>query len=304
MQNIYVQKEKIEEKSKMWWEKLRRWIVYKQNRIKSKVIGENSYLYTIPNIEHKNTFKKLKRKVEKERGSIVRVIFSKETEFLKENWKEKAVNIEAFKKISLPLVLTYLLEKMQEDPKNLQLQEIYFCAEKASEENKQIICYFLEKVKTVNIVTPNLNFFQKLEEKCQKEKGIWLTVSNNKRKSLSRAKWIINLDFSEEKIDSYQINRQAIVINCTEEKIINKKGFEGIIIQSFDVINIKNKQLEKNFTSLAIKASEISFSMNYEGNVRKMEQEKVKIRNLIGINGKIDQNELLNCKKFLTNKRM
>lgn len=267
-------------------------------------MGENSYLYTIPNVLHKKTLQKLKKKIEKEHDSNIQVIFAKEAKVLKEKWKGRIVNIESFKKISLPLVITYLLEKMQADSQSLLLQEIYFCVKKASEENKQILYYFLEKVKTENIVTPDLKSFQRLEEKCKQEKGIWITVSNNRRKSLSRAKWIINLDFTKEEIESFQINRQAIIINCKEEKVIYKKGFEGIIIQSFEIENIKNKKLEENFTSLVIKASEFTFSTNYEENVRNMEKEQVIIRNLIGINGIITQNELLNYKKFLTNTKM
>ena len=269
-------------------------------------IGDNSYLYTVSHLDHKNTLKQLEKKIQKKQGKEVQVIFSKEAEFLKKQWKGKKINIETFKKISLPLLLDYLLEQIQEKPQTLLLQDIYFCAKTLNEENKQIIEYFLEKVKTVNIVTTELKSFQKLEEKCGKEKGIWITVSNNKRKSLNKATWIVNLDFSAEQLETYQINRQAMIINCAEEKITKEKGFEGVIVQSFDIelVSPVEKILEEKFTSLAIIASQFSFVLDYEENVRKLKQMGVNIRNLIGINGKINQKELLNHKKFLTNKNI
>ncbi len=296
MQYVYIQEK--EKSKKIWWQKF--------NRIKMEKIGDNSYLYTVSHLNHKNTLKQLEKKIQKKQGKEVQVIFSKEAEFLKKQWKGKKINIETFKKISLPLLLDYLLEQIQEKPQTLLLQDIYFCAKTLNEENKQIIEYFLEKVKTVNIVTTELKSFQKLEEKCGKEKGIWITVSNNKRKSLNKARWIINLDFSAEQLETYQINRQAMIINCTEEKITKEKGFEGVIVQSFDIelVSPVEKILEEKFTSLAIIASQFSFVLDYEENVRKLKQMGVNIRNLIGINGKINQKELLNHKKFLTNKNI
>lgn len=295
MQNVYIQEEKSK---KIWWQKF--------NRIKMEKIGDNSYLYTVSHLDHKNTLKQLEKKIQKKQGKEVQVIFSKEAEFLKKQWKGKKINIETFKKISLPLLLDYLLEQIQEKPQTLLLQDIYFCAKTLNEENKQIIEYFLEKVKTVNIVTTELKSFQKLEEKCGKEKGIWITVSNNKRKSLNKARWIVNLDFSAEQLETYQMNRQAMIINCAEEKITKEKGFEGVIVQSFDIelVSPVEKILEEKFTSLAIIASQFSFVLDYEENVRKLKQMGVNIRNLIGINGKINQKELLNHKKFLTNKNI
>ena len=296
LQYVYIQEK--EKSKKIWWQKF--------NRIKMEKIGDNSYLYTVSHLDHKNTLKQLEKKIQKKQGKEVQVIFSKEAEFLKKQWKGKKINIETFKKISLPLLLDYLLEQIQEKPQTLLLQDIYFCAKTLNEENKQIIEYFLEKVKTVNIVTTELKSFQKLEEKCGKEKGIWITVSNNKRKSLNKARWIINLDFSAEQLETYQINRQAMIINCAEEKITKEKGFEGVIVQSFDIelVSPVEKILEEKFTSLAIIASQFSFVLDYEENVRKLKQMGVNIRNLIGINGKINQKELLNHKKFLTNKNI
>ena len=296
LQYVYIQEK--EKSKKIWWQKF--------NRIKMEKIGDNSYLYTVSHLDYKNTLKQLEKKIQKKQGKEVQVIFSKEAEFLKKQWKGKKINIETFKKISLPVLLDYLLEQIQEKPQTLLLQDIYFCAKTLNEENKQIIEYFLEKVKTVNIVTTELKSFQKLEEKCGKEKGIWITVSNNKRKSLNKARWIINLDFSAEQLETYQINRQAMIINCTEEKITKEKGFEGVIVQSFDIelVSPVEKMLEEKFTSLAIIASQFSFVLDYEENVRKLKQMGVNIRNLIGINGKINQKELLNHKKFLTNKNI
>ena len=306
LQNIYVKEMEKQESTKIGWKNFFYAIQKKCNRIKIEEIAKNNDLYIVPNLQDKNILKKLERKVQKKQEKQVQLIFSKKAENLKEQWRGKKVDIAKFKKVCLPLVLKYILEQMQQDEKALLLQDIYFCAKVFNEENKQVIEYFLEKVKTVNIITKEWNTFYKLEEKYEKEKGIWITVSNNKRKSLSKATWIVNLDFSAQELENYQINRRAIIVNCTEEKIEELTGFEGIVIQSFE-INCSSpiyKKLEEKFETIILMASQFPFTLNYEENVRKLKEMKVNLRNLIGINGKINQKELLDDKKFLTNKNM
>ena len=61
-----------------------------------------------------------------------------------------------------------------------------------------------------------------------------IIILNNKRKSLKRAKFIINIDFNENEINDYCINRNAIVFNESKNAIKNIVGFDGIIINNIE----------------------------------------------------------------------
>ncbi len=60
--------------------------------------------------------------------------------------------------------------------------------------------------------------------------GIAITITNNKRKSLLKAKIIINMDFDEELINSFNLNSKALVIQLNKEIYIKSKLFNGINI--------------------------------------------------------------------------
>nr|MCR5146374.1 hypothetical protein [Clostridia bacterium] len=101
----------------------------------------------------------------------------------------------------------------------------------------------VNKFKTVNIITKNLRIYKRIEDKMF-EKGYLITVSNNKRKSAKSAKYIINYDFSKENFERYNINREAVIINLTDEKNLYDLSFNGIIINDF---NIKISTNDRNY---------------------------------------------------------
>jgi len=157
----------------------------------------------------------------------------------------------------------------------------------------------LEKVKSVNIITKEINKYNMLEEKYEKE-GLLITVSNNKKKSLKKAKIIINIDFTKEELKSYSIFRNSFLINLHDEKIDFLRSFDGIIIQNIEV-EYKNNQ--KDFVienNLKEKFEQIEV---YESllNVYDKRKENINIITLYGNNGKINEKELLNWQKILTN---
>ena len=75
---------------------------------------------------------------------------------------------------------------------NFKLDEIFICTNNYTEENKQIIEDLTSYVKVVNVVTDNSRNIS-LEKQLER-KGIYITVNNNKRKSLKRANVVINFD--------------------------------------------------------------------------------------------------------------
>lgn len=92
-----------------------------------------------------------------------------------------------------------------------------------------------KKFKTVNIVTNNINYFKKIEEKLWNENGIIITVTNNKKKALAKSDIILNIDFPEEIINKYIIYDNSILINIEERVKIKKKRFNGKIINDYKI---------------------------------------------------------------------
>ena len=140
----------------------------------------------------------------------------------------KKYNVIDGKKIFLNSIES-ILEKILGENK-LALQDIYILTNYYQKNNINLIRNLSTKVKTVNVITSEIQKYKNLEEIMQ-ENGIAICVANNKRKSLKNAKIIINLDFSEEELKEYIINRNACIINLTQEKCTNLKRFSGILIR-------------------------------------------------------------------------
>ena len=93
-------------------------------------------------------------------------------------------------------------------------------------------------------MTNNINYFKPLKEKLWDEDGIIITLTNNKKKALSKSNIILNVDFSEEVINRYIIFDEAILINLEEEIKIRKKRFCGKIINDYKIKPKENSELE------------------------------------------------------------
>lgn len=172
-------------------------------------------------------------------------------------------------------------------------QEISILLNKYNELDAKSIIYLAKNVKRVNIVTPNINSFRKLENYLQEELGISVVVNNNKRKSLLKAKIIINMDFDEELLDFYNINNNAIIINTKGKINVKSKSFVGINICDYDIIYKSQVNEYKSFDRKIIYESFICNFSNYDAVIDKIKEDEVKIVNLIGQNGIIDRKEYL-----------
>ena len=102
-----------------------------------------------------------------------------------------------------------------------------------------------KKFKTLNVVTNNINYFRTLKEKLWEEEGIIITLTNNKKKALSKSDIILNVDFPEEAINKYIIFDEAILVNLEENVKIKKKRFNGKIVNDYKIKAKENSELEK-----------------------------------------------------------
>ena len=255
-----------EKKNKNFLKILRIEILKKIGVIRKKRIGKN-YLY-IAYKRNKKTLKKMDKEINKilQTNRNVNIILSKEIKKSADEIKELS-NIIKVKEIYKKNKDIYLInmeqiinKKMKYEQKLPQEQEIFILTKSKTDFIERKIRKMVEEYKTINIVTPNAREFQKLEYELEQKDEI-ITIINNKKKSLSRAQYIVNVDFNEKEILEYNMNREAIIFNISNNSIINLKNFDGQIINNIQIntpynnefntqdiytINLQNKQIQKN----------------------------------------------------------
>ena len=159
--------------------------------------------------------------------------------------------------------------------------------------NQNICDYVIEnikqiskKYKNVNIVTPYIEKFKKIEEEILEESGIVITISNNKKKSLKRANIILNIDFNEEELNKYNIPDEAIIINISGDIEINKKRFNGLNINDYEISFEKfdefDYEKDKLYWKKDLYEASVYKKQPYQYIERKINKDKVKVVELIG----------------------
>ncbi len=135
-------------------------------------------------------------------------------------------------------VLNSIITKKEEAPEQ---QSLYILAKSENIKIKNEIINMIAKYKTINVITTNLREFQKLEADLDENLETF-AVLNNKRKSLARAQYIINIDYNEEELLEYNINRTANVFNLNTGKL-HLNNFDGYIINNIE-INSNNQEYD------------------------------------------------------------
>lgn len=130
--------------------------------------------------------------------------------------------------------------------------------------------------------------FKKLENQILEEDGIMITVNNNKRKSLCRADIILNVDFPQELLNQYFINEEAIIVNLKGNVKINKKRFNGININDYQITFKKPNDLDCEnlylFDEKDVYEALLPRKQFYEDRIKMIEKQQVKIIKLIANN--------------------
>ena len=143
----------------------------------------------------------------------------------------------------------------------------------------------IREYKNVNIVTNKIANFKKIEEQFEKE-GILINVSNNKKKAFLRSNIILNIDFSNEQINQYNIPEKAIIVSENANIKINKKRFNGICINDYEIkyLNIDEFNYDKYslYDQKDIYESQIYQKQPFEYIKRKLNRDKVQIDYLKG----------------------
>ncbi len=191
-----------------------------------------------------------------------------------------------FPRISIE-ILEYILKKQ-----DLKKEEtsLYILVNDIEDVVIQNIKEFAKQYKSINIITNHMEKLRKIESKILKDLGISLIIANNKRKSLTKAKIILNYDFPKELLNQYNINENAIIVNILGNMKINKKRFNGTIINDYEISYKTEKEYNINDNKYFPK--EIYEAQFYKEqpyiNVReKILKDNVKIEKLYTLNGEL-----------------
>ena len=142
--------------------------------------------------------------------------------------------------------------------------------------------------KSVNIVTTNMGKFRKLEKDILEKQGAMITITNNKKKSLMRSRIILNIDFTTEEINKYNIPEEALIVNLIGNVEIYKKRFNGLNINDYEISfeNFEEFDYDKSklYSQKDIYESLIYKKQPYENVREKIQKDGINISKLFGVN--------------------
>lgn len=262
-----------------WWEK-------KLNIIITTKFKEY-YIYEISNL-NRRCVEKLRKLIKKD--NIKQVACEEEIQ----QYVDKKILIDE-KDIIKYLILEILEYIFEIQGKKMEQEDIYFLINKDEDIYLENIKTLSEKFKTTNIITEELSKFQKIVENIFEEETT-IYLSNNKRKSLRRAKYIVNFDYGIGEIEKYNINRTAILINIEQKVKIESMAFEGININNVN-IQIPDELIE-HFGRMMEKINKNILYMSLVNQKQELarikdriKEDNIHILNLIGDKGIISQEE-------------
>lgn len=268
------------------------WLEKKLNLIK---IQDNTILLPITK-EIGN--KKIEILAQKTRKSIQKYSNSKKIVLSKEMYNEKiylnylntyGLEIQDGRwlfEILLPDTVEYIIDK-----KKIEKTNISIMINDLTDIELENIKILAKKYKNINIVTNHIEKFRKLEKQLDENEGIIITITNNKKKSLMKSQIILNIDFPQELINKYNIYDDAVIVNLKGNIKINKKRFNGLNINNYE-INFRfdkqnNKALNNKYYLKDLYQSELYKRQRISEIKKQIKNDKVVIKNLIINNGEL-----------------
>ena len=264
---------------------------------------DNNYIISINDKKNKRIKKKLAKKILK--LNIGAIVFSKE---LEGDFKEEVcellnlgdnINIQILngKKLMEFMefdILKYIIEKQK---KKMTEQDIYIVFKKDNILNLNFLKRFIENYRMTNVVTNDIERLKNIQDNLINNDDILISVSNNKRKALKRAKYILNVNLKKEELEKYRINREAIIINIQEFIKYDNSGFDGINVNYFEInvpdeLEERFEQIGNNFDIIKLYESILlseTTGENIESIYNKISRDEVTVKSIIGNNGVIEK---------------
>ena len=284
----------------------------KENKLNKKIfwgieIGffDNNYIISVTNKEKKRVKKKLIKFILKQK--IDTLVFSQDLEgefkeeicnLLNSNFGISVLNGKKIMELMDFDIVKYILDIQKVDMKQ---EEIYIIFKKDNSLNLNFLKRFIENFRMTNVVTNDIERLKKVQDNLLEHDGILISVSNNKRKALKRAKYVLNMNLSKSELEKYKINRNAIIINIKENVKYEDVNFDGVNVNYFEIALPdeyveKFEQIGEKFDYVKLYESELLSKMqqkSLENIYVKIKSDGVRIDGLIGNNGKIDNSEFI-----------
>ena len=265
---------------------------------KRNINGFNVWILPINETYNIKKINKLFRKLKNENNIYIleKNLKTKEIYLTMNNCNINKYNNENIKKLLLLKTINYIIKI-----RNIKLSEVEatILVNYDTEINNYIIKKLATELKCIKIVSSKIYKFKNIEKELFDKYGIAVQFSNSNRKSLSKSKIIVNLDFDNISINEYNINNKSIIINCTDNDInIKSKIFSGVVINSYRIkINnsLENKLNKINargeYNLLELYGAQLINMENILEKEKKVESDSVNIINLIGNNGVLSKKE-------------
>lgn len=268
-------------------------------------IVDNNYIIAIHDKDKKSIQKRLVKKIYKLK--IDAIVFSKELEGkfkddicemlkLDDNINVKMINGKKLMEYMEFDIMKYILEKQKH---NMKQEDIYIIFKRDNSLNLNFLVRFIENFRMTNVVTNDIARLKNVQDNLLDNENILISVSNNKKKALRRAKYVLNVNLTTEELAKYNINRNAVIINIRENVKYSNPGFEGINVNYFDInvpdeFDEKFEQIGNNFDLVKLYESIlIAEDMeNLDKVYEKIERDEINVSNIIGLNGRISDEEL------------
>lgn len=260
-------------------------------KIDIRKYNEN-YIFTVDNIEKPKIQRKLIKHIKK--LNIDALVFSKELDGEKILSKDVIVlngkRLMDFMKFE---IVKYIIDKQNKDTKE---ENIYIIFKKDSKLDLNFLQEFIENFRMTNIVTNDIERLKNIQENLLENDGVLISISNNKRKALKRAKYILNINLNKDELSRYNVNRNAIIINVQEFVKYDNTNFDGININYFEIkcsddLQEKFEQIGEDFDFVKLYESML-ISKNIQEIRKKIKKDGVCIAGIIGNNGKISDEEI------------
>lgn len=196
-------------------------------------------------------------------------------------WLEKYLSIQ---------ILDYIAMKKEIKKEET---EIAITVNQMTDSSIEIIKKLAKQYKRLTVVTNHTEKLRKIEKEIFDKEGILIIVSNNQKKSLLKPVIILNMDFNKEVLNKYRINENAVIVNLEGDIKIQEKRFNGINVNDYE-IEIGREELiwrhnMKNFKTKDLLEAVLYMKDTFENVCSKIRKNKVYIKELYGVNGKIER---------------
>lgn len=259
---------------------------------KLKIQQDNCKIYA--NLEKEKNIKKVINKLLKtditnvvlckelyENKSLINALNANNINIFDGRWLEKYLSI---------LILDHIVKR--KDIKKEET-EIAITVNQLTDLSIETIKILAKQHKRLTVVTNHIEKLRKIENEIYENEGILIIVSNNQKKSLLKPQIILNMDFNKQLLNKYSINENAVIINLEGDMKIENKRFNGINVNDYEIIVGREEIIwrpnMKNFRTKDLLESVLYMRDTFNNICAKINKNKVSIKELYGVNGKIER---------------